>query len=470
MTSTPAKVRPARWPWVVLSWFVVMAALGSILVVKNGESVAEQVVFIIAFFLFGVVGALILSRQRGNRVGALLLYGSGVTATSFAGGEVVTYLVTRGTTQGAAVASAAVASEIGWVIGIIPVLLLLPQIFPDGHVLSHRWMPVAWLSVATAVLLGFGTILASKTLTGSVDSVRVANPVYVPALGELEVSDAVISLVLLGVLIAAVASLIVRFRRSRGVERQQIKWVAFSLAFLVATFLVSAVVQVVSDTQNVLVDQFLSGMAFLSLPVAIGIGVLQYRLYELDVVVKKTLIAGTLLVIAIGVYGALVAMFGAVASGRESSISLFLIALALGVAFRPVTRFARKVADRLVYGRRATPYEVLTEFSERVGDAYATDDVLGRMAQILAQGVGASGARVWLLVAGQLRPASSWPSDARSVAPVVLDGDRLPPHLHGEAAVEVRDAGELLGALSVTMKADDPMTPAKDKLVRDLAA
>src|SRR4029079_18164733 len=127
--------------------------------------------------------------------------------------------------------------------------------------------------------------------------------------------------------------------------------------------------------------------------------------------------------------GGLVAVFGAVASNRESSVTLFLIALALGVAFRPVMRFARRLVDRVVYGRRATPYEVLTEFSERMGDAYATDDVLGRMAQILGQCVGAASARVSLHVGRELRPVSSWPSDAPAVSPVSVVGDALPPDL-----------------------------------------
>ena len=85
-----------------------------------------------------------------------------------------------------------------------------------------------------------------------------------------------------------------------------------------------------------------------------------------------------------------------ITSGNESSGSVFIVALLLGLAFRPVTRFARRIADRVVYGRRATPYEVLTEFSERVGESYATEDVLGRMAQILGQATGAGSARVWL--------------------------------------------------------------------------
>jgi signal transduction histidine kinase len=249
------------------------------------------------------------------------------------------------------------------------------------------------------------------------------------------------------------------------VERQQIKWVAASLAFVIVSFIATTVGSSLGDLFNAVV----SGAAFLSIPVAIGVAVLQHRLYELDVVVKKALIAGTLAVIVIAVYGALVWVFGAVAPGRENSVSLFVIALCLGLAFRPVARFARRVADRVVYGRRATPYEVLTEFSERVGDAYATDDVLERMAQIPGQGVGANSARVWLQVGRQLRPVSSWPPEEALPAPLPCNGDMLPP-MTPEIGLEVRDRGALLGALSVETPPNDPMTPAKEKLVRDLAS
>jgi signal transduction histidine kinase len=459
--------RPVRWPWLVVLGFIALAVVGSVLVVENGESMVDQVPFIIAFAMFGIVGALITSRAR-NRIGALLLWGSGMTAASFVAGEFVTYWVRQGITEGPAVVGAALLSNLGWVIGILPVLFLIPQVFPDGHVLSRRWLPLAWATMITLGLVGLFVLFGSEKLTGSVTSAEVDNPFYVPAVGAVQITDGFFTLFLLGSLVGGVTSLIVRFRRARGVERQQIKWVVASIVFVVLTLAVSAIFEAFGET-SFLVDTVLSGLGFLSIPVAIGVGVLQYRLFELDIVVTKALIAGTLALVVIGAYAALVWLFGAVASGRESSASLFVLALLLGIAFRPVTRFARKVADRLVYGRRATPYEVLTEFSERVGGSYATEDVLGRMVTILGEGVGAAAARVWLHVGDELRPASSWPAGAQTVSTLRVTGDAV-PEISGETAVEVRDGRELLGALSVLMPANDPMTPGKERLVRDLAS
>jgi signal transduction histidine kinase len=296
----------------------------------------------------------------------------------------------------------------------------------------------------------------------------VANPLYVSALPDLQLPDAVFELLLLGVLVGSVASLIVRFRRSRGVERQQIKWFALAAVYLVVSLVLSPVLLALGASSFV-ADSVVTGLAFLALPVSIGIAVLQYHLYELDVVVKKTLVAGAFALLVIAVYGAVVGLFGVFAAGRESPGALFVIALLLGLAFRPVARFARRVADRIVYGKRATPYEVLTEFTERMGESYATEDVVTRMAEILGQATGAGSARVWLRVGSLLRPAASWPSSAGPAEVVEVSGDALPT-LAGEDAVEVRDRGELLGALSVTMPPSDPMNPSKERLVRDLAS
>ena len=465
MTET---ARHARWPWFALGVFLSLAVVGLILVAVNDESLAEQIPYVIAFTLFGVVGALLLSRMRGNRIGGLLLYGAAITGASFAASELATYLADRGHLDSPVVIAASLISSIGWLMGIFPVILFLPLLFPDGHLPSRRWLPFAWLCVALLVFLGLSLVLGEKSLYGSGDNPIVANPFYVPAIGRLEISDTVFGLSLVGLLVGSVASLLIRFRGSTGVERQQIKWVALAVGFLVSSFLLSTIAGAIGLDES-LIDTVVSGVAFIALPVSVAIAVLQYHLYDLDVVVKKALVAGALVLLVIAAYAAVVGLLGVVTSGNESSGSVFIVALLLGLAFRPVTRFARRIADRVVYGRRATPYEVLTEFSERVGESYATEDVLGRMAQILGQATGAGSARVWLRLGTELRPAASWPTDAEPAAVASVANEALPT-IEGETAVEVRDRGELLGALSVAMPPSDPMNPSKERLVRDLAS
>jgi signal transduction histidine kinase len=460
--TTVTTSRPSRWPWIVLAVVSSFAAIGLVFVSLNGYSLVGDVTNFIAFMGIGVVGSLTLSRAPDNRIGWLMVWVATTVGVAFTTGEVSIYAAAHGWPS---VAWLAWPGNVLWTLGLFPLLILLPLLFPDGRLPSPRWRWLFWaglgISFLAFVSIGFGE--ASFDVGDVGPTVKVANPVHVPALAALggSVVDQVLWPVLLGLFVVSAGSMFVRFRRSSGVERQQLKWFAFAAIVLAAYFVVSAITEAFGISEGSL-SEVLSGLAFLGLPVAVGVSILQYRLWELDVVVKKALVAGALVVLALGVYAAAVALFGVAAADRQSPGALFVIALLLGIAFRPVMRIARRVVDRVVYGRRATPYEVLTEFSERVGTSYATEDVLPRMAQVLGEGSGAEVARVWLASGRLLRQAAVWPPDTPSQGDV--------PGSLGEATVDVRDRGELLGALSVRMSAADPMNPAKEKLVRDLAA
>jgi signal transduction histidine kinase len=452
----------------VLGAFSVAALIGLPISAANGTGVADDVPFVLVFAVFGVVGALIVSRDPGNRVGILFLWVCVVAAAGFLSAEVATLLYDAGRRGGFAVTIASVVGEGTWILGILPTLALLPLLFPAGHLPSPRWRPVLWATWAAVGFVFAAFMLGSPTMGASADRVRIPNPVFVPALAPVaEGVEAVFFWAFLVILGAAVTSLVLRFRRSSGLERQQIAWFAFAVLFFLAATITSEVL-FAFGIESVLIDVVLVAPAFLSLPVSVGIAVLRYRLWDLDVVVKKALIAGTLVLLAILVYAATVVLIPTVVE-FENPVALFVVALALGIAFRPAMRVARRFADRLVYGRRATPYEVLTEFSERLGSSYGTEDVLPRIAQVLGEGTGAEVARVWLASGRELRQAAAWPEGADPRPPLPL-AEGAAPAPAGESAVEVRDRGELLGALSVRMPASDPMNPAKEKLVSDLAA
>ena len=254
-----------------------------------------------------------------------------------------------------------------------------------------------------------------------------------------------------------VASLVVRFRRSHGDERQQIKWLLLAGAILVV-WLAWPI-----ERGNGGVVDVVQGFILALIPAAVAVGILKYHLYDIDLVIKKTVVFTVVAAVLTALY------VGVIAVAALGTVSRLLVAVVLfAVTFNPVRRAARSLADRLVYGKRATSYEVLTDFSERMADTYATDDVLPRMAQILAGATGAATATVWLLVGGELRPAAaSKDGDVRTAVRTI--GDAL-PELPDDLAVEVRHHGELLGALSVTMPPNDPMDPGREKLVRDLAS
>jgi signal transduction histidine kinase len=204
-------------------------------------------------------------------------------------------------------------------------------------------------------------------------------------------------------------------------------------------------------------------------PLSIGIAILRFHLYDLDVVVKKTVVYAALALFATLVYLALVVGLGAWL-GRGSSFLTMVAAVLVAVTFQPIRGWFTRFANRFVYGKRATPYEVLTEFSQRVGSAYADEDVLPRMARVLGEGVGADRADVWLAIDRELRDVAVWPAGAVPLDAIALPNGVVPPLAGADRVYVVEQGGEFLGALAIAKPASDPVSPADDKLIADLAA
>ncbi len=280
--------------------------------------------------------------------------------------------------------------------------------------------------------------------------------------------------ILIPLSLAAAIGCVLRYRRSPADERHQIKW--FASASSVTAI---GIVALALTTGNPLGALLVLGPL---IPVGAGIGIMKYRLYDIDVVISKTLVYGALAAFITGVYVLVVVVIGSAGAGLAStgsrpSLALSILATAIvAIAFQPVRQRLEHLANRLVYGQRATPYEMLSAFSARMGEAYAIEDLLPRLARILAEGTAAARASVWLRHGDELLPAASWPPDA---APTVAQ--TVPPAADpaapvrvdaaaGEQLALVRHQGDLLGALSVVRRRDEPFTPAQDKLLSELAA
>lgn len=446
---------------------VLVAALMWLAAVNGslGEDPLLNALFPTIIVSYSTVGAVLASRQPSNAIGWLML---GVAvALVFAGlsDEYLRYgAETRpGSLPGLSVA--AVISGMAWG-PLIAALILIVVLFPSGRVPTPRWRFLPATVVGLIVLAGAGTVVAP----GPVDAaVRIENPLGVEALRDVAaIAQGIGFLGLLPALAASVVALILRYRRSSEDEKQQIRWLVYVVILIAVAIAVSF-----------LQDVFLAASAFgdalfvalvslvgIGVPAAIGIAILKYRLYDLDLVVKKTVLYGTVALLLIGLFLVLASVLGGALI--EAEPAAIVASVALGIAFWPATRLARRLADRIVYGGRATPYEVLSDFSQRVGGSFATEDVLLRMATILGDAVGAREATVWLRVGKELRPVGFASTNGGRPGAVTLAGDALPA-LPAEAAVEVRDQGELLGALSVTAPANDPITPSKERLIHDLA-
>jgi signal transduction histidine kinase len=272
-----------------------------------------------------------------------------------------------------------------------------------------------------------------------------------------------------------------RYRRSdNAVERQQARllfW-ALSPALLVGLFAIVVAIQNSGGTKfegRAIVDLPTSIFrvfqpVFSIIPIALFIGILRYRLWDIDKVISRTLVysvlAGFVSAVYVGVVVGIGSLFG---DAQTENLGLSIVATGvIAVAFQPVKDRVQKFANRLVYGKRATPYEVLSEFSERMAETPATDVLLSRMARILAEGTAARRADVWLKVGTELRPASSWPSDVDAPEALEIEGTEIPAIPGVTTAVAVRHQGELFGALSVTKPMNESLTPTEEKLLSDL--
>ncbi|HJP65779.1 MAG TPA: histidine kinase, partial [Actinomycetota bacterium] len=409
---------------------------------------------------FGTVGAIVASRRNANALGWIFLGIAVSFAISAVAGGLSDTFPFRSTPWQWGIWGNAWSWVFGWFAMVTFVLLL----FPDGHLPSRRWRWAGWLAGVSVVLGTLGGIVnPSAGGTVGFQSPFLTLPESITENFALPVSTLIGGVAA----IASIVALVMRFRRSSGEEREQMKWFVYAG---VATVVLTPGRAVAFTNVPII-----SALGFLSipvLPVAVGIAVLKYRLYDIDVVINKTLVFGALAAFITAVYVAIVVGIGELIGAGTSQPNLGLSILAtavVAVAFQPVRSRVQRFANRLVYGERATPYEVLSEFSSRMAGTYASEDLLPRMARILAEGTGAREATVWLNVGGRLRAGASWPAEALPHGEHPLADGRL-PDLASTVAIPVEHRGDLLGALSLSKAAGERLTPAEEHLARDLAS
>ena len=429
--------------------------------------------FVLAFAMFPVIGYVLTSRRPENSIGWLML-GMGVFfgVTAIAS-EVGSYLIHSGRQDAGLVLVA--FDQPSWIpIVVLPVTFLL-LLFPDGHLPSPRWRWFAWvLGVALAVV--FLAILLDPAPMQESPVPGAANPIGIEAIGPLLGAAQFLILVIpIGVL-GSLTALVLRFRRSTGIERLQLRWLLTAAAFVALLYSGMMFASLGSswggegDPGWLTWAQNLVIVSFSLIPLAIGVSVLRYRLFDIDLVINRAVLFGALAVFITLVYVAIVVGVGTLVGSRASPVLSAAAAATVALAFQPLRRRAQRLADRLVYGKRATPYEVLSEFSERVGQTYANDELLPRMARALGEGTGAARADVWVRVGEELRPEATWPQDveplparpASSVEEGVVTGASM--------SEPVRHRGELLGALTIEKRPGENLSATEEKLVRDLAA
>jgi signal transduction histidine kinase len=435
--------------------------------------------------LFGVmtisvIGAVVITREPASRLGWALL-GTALAAA-------LTLLCEEYAIQGlvAAPGSLPLAEAAAWtqrwsfdllVLGLVLGLLL----FPDGRLSGLGARVTVGLAVAATVLAVADSFGDPALLQTSVRDEGYPLPVTMPTglwtpgslvaqwLGQPGFWAQVL------LLPSASIGLLLRLRGAGGEEQRQIKWVAYAGTFAAVGWLLSYLDEVPRSVLSAGVAEPIEewsdlvwtfGVTVL-VPVALAFAVLRYRLYEIDRMVNRTVLVGGLAVFITGVYVTVVVGVGS-AVGHGPLLSLVATAIA-AVGFAPMRSRLQLLANRLVYGPRATPYEVLTNFAERLGAAYADDGVLSLMARLVGEGLGADRSQVWLRVGPTLRLAAAWPSPPAGPVILALSGEELPDRLWGGHVLSVRDRDELLGALEVSKAVGDRLSPDECRLLEDLA-
>lgn len=339
------------------------------------------------------------------------------------------------------VALLVLVAEVCTAVGIYVPLTLGFLLFPDGSLPSRRWRPLAGFALCSVVVLVVATAVTYRpTFTGdpqgSVLLFAAQNGVLLAAAGCL-------------------VALALRFRSSTGATRQQFKWIVWGAAITVPTVVVSASLTdvVFSLSGSILVVS----AAFALLLTSYGIAVGRYRLYDVDVVISRSIVYGSLAFFITSIYVVVVVGIGQAFGGTdEPNAALALTATAVvAVAFQPLRRRLQRMADRLVYGRKATPHDVLSEFSRRVA---ANDDaLLGLVVRSLVEGTGAERASLWVTVEGRLSKTSEWPEGMDDSS-----GD--------VTTLPIRQDGVELGALRLTAPTGQRLSPQDEQLAGQVAA
>ena len=429
--------------------------------------------------LYATLGALIV-RRAGNVIGWFLLGNGAVLAVNAAASA---YAVLGITHPGTLPAPELVGLLAEWIfVPVFAALVFMLGLFPSGTLPSPRWRPFAALALLATALTMAGFVVHPRLIALPAPggaSLTVANPLGIESLGPVlstVLPGTLNSLGVLGTVLLAGAfvSLVVRYRSGGRVVRQQIKWITLAAVALVvcqvAALLGAAATGTGSNPVTIAAFAATPVIVLFGIPALITVAILKHGLYEVDVIINRALRYGLLSAALTAIYVGIVVGIGTLAGYAGGPLLTAAAALAIAVLFQPLRRRAQLLANRIVYGQRATPYQVLADFAEDMAGQLDADSALERMASVLAGATGAVRVEVWVRVGPQLRPRVTWPPGSAPPAAVPLTGgDRL-PEFGATRAIAVRHTDELLGALTLEKPRNEPVSAAEDKLLAHLAS
>jgi hypothetical protein len=395
----PARVDPrpsVRLAWGL--WLLVVLVEGLViafLLANDGLTTRELTTAAatwVPFLAFATVGAVILARRPGNRVGWLCwAIGFGITVSILGSKQVWAVLADQGRSSAWAVLpQLGTIAWLGTLLGLLPFLVLL---FPTGRLLSPRWRPVAW---TLGLVLGL-YLIARLFAPGPVDPAFPDNPLGIEsAEGLLLLVQSLVGVAVPVLILAVLASVVVRFRRAQGEERQQLKWFTFVVAAeLVLLPGLGGLAERVAPEVGALV---VFPVSISLIPIAIGVAVLKYRLYDIDRLINRTLVYGLLTALLISVYAGLVFLLGRLldpATG-DSALAVAASTLAVAALFQPARRRVQTVVDRRFNRRKYNAATTIEAFSTRLRDQVDLDNLATELLAVTDKTMQPTTVSLWL--------------------------------------------------------------------------
>ena len=394
----------ARLPW--LLWGITVAgaiAAPAINVFvegpRSGETLEPAILVAFSMFVLGfaTAGALIASRQPANPVGwlsstaALLYIWAGLadtfvntfSDTAAEGGALLRLWITVG--------------ESLWASGLGIGATLLLLLFPDGHLPSPRWRPVAWFASIVLVLIPVAQIL----VPGRIQDYPVVNPIGIP--GAAAVLEGIVGIAYLGLALCvplSMASLFFRFRKAPPVQRQQLKWLLFAAGFVAVLFLASVTIEIVTQNSAAAgeVSNFLTTAALSAVPIAIGIAILKHRLYDIDVIINRALVYAGLTAVLGLTYVAIVFGLQQLLSPvtAESDLAIAGSTLAVAALFRPVRSRVQGFIDHRFYRRKFNAQRTLEDFGASVRDEVDLGALATHLTSVVSDAMQPAHVSLWM--------------------------------------------------------------------------